>query len=116
MCREGETGKGFLGPEFVITSHVLFAFKNDECVSSMWFPLLVALFVRVSVLDNTDLQELVTWKMASAADCQETHALNRSKAVELALQVLLVGFVAQTRHDQRLVRVAADVGIFVGVI
>lgn len=43
------------------------------------------------------------------------YPLNRPKPRKLLLQVVLGGIVAQTRHDQRLERVAADVGILVGL-
>ena len=38
-----------------ITSHVLLAFVYYECITSMGFALLVALFMRMGVLDDSDL-------------------------------------------------------------
>lgn len=38
------------------TSHILFAFKNDECVTAVRLSLLVTLLMSMSVLDNPDLR------------------------------------------------------------
>jgi hypothetical protein len=45
-----------------------------------------------------------------------TNALNRAKSAKLALEILLVGAVVKTRHNQRLEGIAADVGIIMRVI
>ncbi len=45
-----------------------------------------------------------------------TYPLNSTKASKLALEILLVGLVAQARHDERLERVATDIGIISGIV
>ena len=40
----------------IFTSHVLFAFKDNKCVSPMGLLLLVGLLMRMSVLDNPNLR------------------------------------------------------------
>jgi hypothetical protein len=46
----------------------------------------------------------------------KTYTLNRSEAPKLPLKVLLVRFVAETRHDQCLKCVASDVGIVLRMV
>jgi hypothetical protein len=45
-----------------------------------------------------------------------TYTLNRTKATELALQILLVGIVVETSYNERLEGVAANVGILVRIV
>lgn len=46
----------------------------------------------------------------------DTHTLNRAKATKLALQILLVGLVVETRNDACLECVPSDVGVLIRVV
>lgn len=106
LCKFGGCGR-------VITSHIFLALKYHKRVAAVGLALFVAFLICVRVFDNADLgsSEVV---LEQRAGRKETHSLDRPVAGELALQVLLVGLVAQPRHDERLERVTADVWVVRG--
>lgn len=47
---------------------------------------------------------------------QLTYALDRAEPAKFALQILLISLIAQTRDDQRLERIATNVGVRMRVV
>jgi hypothetical protein len=47
---------------------------------------------------------------------QLTYALDRAEPAELAFQILFISLIAQTRDDQRLERIATNVGVRMRVV
>lgn len=45
-----------------------------------------------------------------------SYTLNRTKPTELALEIVLISIVAQTRNNQRLEGVTADIGVIAGIV
>lgn len=76
----------------------------------MGFLLLVSLLVGMGITNDANLLEV---SLPSTAKVKKggTYALNGPKPSKFALQVLLVGAVIQTRHDQRLERITTDVRV-----
>lgn len=44
------------------TSHIFLALKNDKCVTSVWFLLLIRLLVSMSINNNANLEKQVSFE------------------------------------------------------
>ena len=99
----------------MFTSHVFLALEHDECVAAMRLALLVTLLICMGISDYPDLKE-ISFACMFGDYFGRTYTFNRPEAPKLPLEILLIGFVAETRDDQRLESVASDVWIILRMV
>lgn len=83
----------------IVTSHIFLSLKHDESISPVRLLLFVGLLMRVSIGDDANLCSKLALEYILAEDCGLTNALNWTKASKFPLQVPLIRFVAQSRHN-----------------
>ena len=82
----------------------------------MWLLLLVALFISMGILDNPDLEACQLFVLSRNNGCRAAYTFNGPETPELSLEILFVGFIAETRDYQGLECVASDIWVILRVI